>query len=187
MTRNDAYELVNIWTKNRNLVKHMLAAEAIMCALSRYFHEDEEVYRIVGLLHDMDYEKMKDTPEKHPFTAVSELERLKVNPIIIRGVLVHAWGWRTEIPEPKSNMEWSIYCCDELSGLITACALVRPDKKLESVTVESIMKKFTQKSFAAGAKRENIIYCESKLGIKLADFINISLKAMQDIHQDLGL
>jgi uncharacterized protein len=187
MTRDEALTLMKSWTTNQNLVKHMLAVESIMASLANKFSEDEEKYRIVGILHDMDYEKMKDTPEKHPFVAVETLEKMNVDKTIIQAVKVHAWGWRPEIPEPASKLEWSIYTCDELSGLITACALVRPDKQLSSVTVESVMKKFPQKSFAAGAKRENIMYCESKLGIKIDEFVGIALIAMQGIHTELGL
>jgi len=180
-------QLVNNWTKNPNLVKHMLAVEAIMRALARHFGEDEELYAIAGLLHDADYEMYKDDPKKHPSKIFDELTDRSADPRIIAAIKSHAWGWREDLPQPATRMEWSLYCCDELSGLITACALVRPDKQLSSLTVESVQKKFPQKSFAAGAIRENILYCEEKLGIKLPDFIGIALKSMQGIHEDLGL
>ena len=91
------------------------------------------------------------------------------------------------MPEPSNTMEWSLYCCDELSGFIIACALVRPDKKLESVTVESIQKKWPQKSFAAGVKREHAQMSQDKLGIPLPEFMQIALTALKGIHQELGL
>ena len=89
--------------------------------------------------------------------------------------------------EPKSQMDWSITACDQLTGLVTACALVRPDKKLASVTTESVQKKFGQKAFAAGANRDAILLCESKLDIPLKEFIEVTLHAMQSISDDLGL
>lgn len=185
--REQSYQLVKRLTLNQNLIKHMLAVEAIMRALAGYFHADAEKWGIAGLLHDADYDMFKSDPKKHPSVIFDELAKLDADPDITSAIRAHAWGWRSDLPEPKNNMEWSLYCCDELSGLITACALVRPDRKLESLTVESVMKKFGQKAFAAGAIRENIKYCEEKLGIKLEDFVDIALKAMQGIHEELGL
>jgi len=187
MTRDEAYGLVKSLTKNGSLVKHMLAVEAIMSALAVYFKEDVNLWRVAGLLHDADYEMFKDDPKKHPSKILDILKEKNEDSRIAGAVRAHAWGWREDLPEPANNFEWSLYCCDELSGLITACALVRPDKKIESVTVDSVLKKFPQKSFAAGAARENIMFCEPKLGIKLPDFIAIALKAMQEINEDLGL
>lgn len=188
MTRQDAYELVTEWTKNPNLVKHMLAVEAIMASLAKRFDSDEEQWRVAGLVHDADYEQFKDTdPKKHPSVIFAELEKRGADPAVIQAVRAHAWGWREDLPKPETKMEWSLYCADELSGLITACALVRPDKKLASVTVESVMKKFGQKSFAAGAIRGNILHCERQLGIPLDQFVGIALLAMQEIHGELGL
>lgn len=188
MTRDDAYQLVTEWTKNPNLVKHMLAVEAIMRALARHFQEDEELWGIAGLVHDADYEQFKDNePKSHPSVIFEALTKRGADQRIIQSVRTHAWGWREDLPKPATSMEWSLYCGDELSGLITACALVRPDKKLESLTVESVMKKFPQKAFAAGAIRENILHCEKELGIPLQEFVGIALAAMQGIHEDLGL
>lgn len=188
MTRADAYELVTQWTKNPNLVKHMLAVEAIMRALARHFGEDEELWGIAGLVHDADYEQFKDTDaKKHPSVIFDELAKRNADPKIIASVRAHAWGWREDLPKPQTNMEWALYCGDELSGLITACALVRPDKKLASLAVDSVMKKFPQKAFAAGAIRENILHCEKELGIPLPEFVGIALGAMQGAHEALGL
>lgn len=204
MTRENGLEMLDTLTSNQNLKKHMLAVEAIMRALCRYFLDQGklsendirestptelvDLWGITGLLHDADYEMFKDTdPKKHPSVIFSELEKRQADARIIQAIRSHAWGWREDLPEPESMMDWSLYTCDELSGLITACALVRPDRKLSSVTVESVLKKFPQKAFAAGAIRENIMYCESKLGIKLPDFIDIALSAMQTVHDDLGL
>lgn len=187
MNRDEAYTLVTDWTKNKNLVKHMLAVEAIMRALARHFGEDEDLWGIAGLLHDADYEMFKDDPKQHPSRIFEELEKREVDPKIIKAIKSHAWGWKDGLPEPSSHLDWSLYCCDDLSGFIIACALVRPDKKLASVTVESMLKKWKQPSFAAGAKREHAQLCEEKLGIVLSDFMQIALSALQGIHEELGL
>ncbi len=197
MTRDEAFQLVTEWTKNQNLVKHMLAVETIMRALARYFHEDEELWAVTGLVHDADYEMFKDSdPKKHPSKIFEELEKQQADPRIIDAIKSHAWGWREDLPEPKTKMEWSLYCCDDLSGYIIACALVRPDpsassgqvkSKLQSLTVVSLQKKWGQKSFAAGAKREHAELCKKKLDINLPEFMQIALTAMQSISDRLGI
>lgn len=187
MVRDEAYQLVVDWTKNPNLVKHMLAVEAIMKKLARNFKDDEELWGLVGLIHDADYEMNKTNPTKHPSQIFIELEKRQADPVIIHAVKTHAWGWRDDLPQPQTKMEWSLYCCDELSGFIIACALVRPDKKLAFLTVESILKKWRQKSFAAKVSRKQIELCQEKLNIPLSEFIQISLTAMQGIHDQLGL
>ncbi len=188
MTRDEAYTLVTEWTKNQNLVKHMLAVEAIMRALARHLKEDEDAWGLAGLLHDADYEMFKDTdPKRHPSKIFDELEKRHADKRIIDAIYAHAWGWREDLPEPKTKMEWSLYCCDDLSGLIIACALVRPERTLASLSVESILKKWSQKSFAAGVKREHAELCQEKLGIPLEEFMKIALFAMQSVHEQLGL
>lgn len=188
MTRDEAVQLVNDWTKSPNLVKHMLAVEAIMRALARHFHEDEDIWGLAGLLHDADYEMFKDTdPKKHPSKLFDELEKRQADPRIVDAIKAHAWGWRDDLPEPKTKMEWSLFCCDDLSGYIIACALVRPDRKLETVTLESLQKKWKQTSFASGVKREHAELCEGKLGLPLSELMQLALVAMQKISQSLGL
>jgi putative nucleotidyltransferase with HDIG domain len=187
MTRSEAFKLVNKLTKNKNLVKHMLAVEAQMRVLAKHFGEDEELWGLVGLVHDADYEMYKDEPKKHPSKIFEELEKRKVDPKVISAVKAHAWGWRDDLPEPKTKMEWALYTCDDLSGMIVACALVRPDKKLSSVKVDSVIKKWNVKSFAAGVDRKQVELCEEKLGIKLREFISICLSALQGISGELGL
>jgi uncharacterized protein len=187
MNRDQALKIVHDWTKNQNLVKHMLAVEAQMRALAKYFKEDQDLWGLVGLLHDADYEMFSKEPEKHPSKIFEKLEEIKADTKITKAIQSHAWGWRDDAPEPSSKMDWSLYCSDDLSGLIIACALVKPDKKLASVTVKSVLNKWNQKSFAAGAHREPAELSEEKLGIKLEDFIKICLKALQNISKDLGL
>ncbi len=184
MTRDEAFKLVNDWTKNKNLIKHMLAVEAQMRAIAKYFGEDEDMWGVVGLVHDADYDKW---PKDHPKKTLEELRKRKVPDWLYDAVETHAWKYNGMTREPKTKLEWALYTCDELSGFIIACALVRPDKKLSSVTVESILKKWLQKAFAKGVHREQIELCEEKLGIKLEEYISICLKALQDISIDLGL
>jgi len=187
MNRDQALKLVTGWTKNQNLVKHMLAVEAQMRLLARYFDEDEDLWGLAGLLHDADYEMFAKEPKKHPSKILEKLKELGVDERVVQAIRSHAWGWQQNAPKPVSQMDWSLYCCDDLSGLIIACALVKPDKKLASVTVNSVLKKWNQKSFAAGAHREPAEMSEDKLGLKLPKFIEICLKALQGISKDLDL
>lgn len=185
MNRQQTLDYINSRTKNKNLVKHMLAVEAQMRALAKHFGEDEELWGLTGLVHDADYEEMQT---KHPSPEFfAELEKLGYDSKIVNAVKAHGWKFQEGLPEPQTKMEWSLYCGDELSGLIIACALVRPSKKLAEVTLESIKKKWPQKAFAAGVDRTQTELCETKLGIKLDEFITICLKALQSISEDLGL
>ncbi len=187
ISRQEAWKLVTEHLKNQNLRKHCLAVEAAMRGLAKHFAEDEELWGIAGLVHDVDYESTKDNNSKHSLIAVGWLKRLGADPQIIQAVAAHAWGYIEGAPEPKNKLEWSLYCSDDLTGLIVAVALVRPDKKLSSVTTEAVMKKWDSKTFAAGVKRSQIALCEEKLGIKLTEFIDIVLSAMQGVSKDLGL
>lgn len=197
MNRDEAYNLMIEMLKNKNLQKHGLAVEAIMRALCKYlkskffdrekmneeeFNEDE--WAIVGLLHDADYEIIEKDPKRHTLVTEEKLRPLGVSERIIQGIKAHHDG----IKDSRDNlMEKAVYASDELSGLITAVTLVRPEKKLSAVTVENVMKKFKEKSFAAGANRNQILACEKELGIPLQEFVKIALEAMQGISNDLGL
>ncbi len=187
MTRDEALDLVKDWTKNPNLIKHMLAVEAEMRGLAKHFAEDEELWGLAGLLHDADYEMFKDDPKRHPSKIFEELEKRQVDPRIIAAIRAHAWGWKEDCPEPASKMDWALYTCDDLSGFIIACVLVRPDKKLSSLTVENLQKKWPEKSFAAGAKRDHTILCEEKLGLPLKEYMQLCLTALQVVAPSLGL
>lgn len=190
ISREVAFKLVTTWTENKNLVKHMLAVEAAMKGLAEYFKEDENLWGLIGLVHDADYDKF---PDKHPQVLIDEL--IKNPPSsdsveagkIIDAIKAHAWKYNGMNREPQNNLEWSIYCCDELTGLIVAVTLIRPTRKIKDVTVADILKKWNKKDFAKGVERENIELCEEKLGIKLPDFIQIVLTSMQLIASELGL
>lgn len=197
ITREKALEILHQHMKNQNLRRHCYAVEAVMRALAKKLGGDEERWGIVGLIHDSDYEETKDKPEKHTLLAVEWLKAAgETDPEIISAVLSHNYGHvgqnftprsLGEVGPPKNKLEWSLYCCDELTGLIVATALVMPDKKLASVKVDSVLKKMKDKSFAAAVDREQIKMCEEKLGISLPDFIEIALKTMQGISKELGL
>ena len=184
ISREEAFNLVTTWTENRNLVKHMLCVEANMGGLAKYFKEDENLWKIAGLLHDADYGKY---PTEHPKKIIEELEKRKEPIEIINAIKTHAWNYNGMDREPQGNLEWSLYCCDELTGLIVAVTLIRPEKKLSVVTVDNVLSKWKKLDFAKGVNRDQIGLCEEKLGIKLPDFIQIVLTSMQNIASDLGL
>ncbi len=189
MTRDEALKFVTDNVKNKNLVKHALATEAVMRALYVRLSpvqnpEDLEKWGLVGLLHDADYELCKDHPEKHTLILTEKLkDDLDIE--IIYAIKSH--NWKNTHVEPKSLMDWSIYCCDELTGLIIAVTLIHPEKKLNFVSVDFVENRFRETSFAKGADRNQIKICQQKLGIPLAEFIQINLKAMQQISPSLGL
>lgn len=185
-TREEAWELLNEYTKSPNLINHALAVEAGMRAYARRFGEDEEKWGVVGLIHDFEYEKYPDLgPDGHPFKG-SEILREKGWPEeLIRGVLAHAPDLTDTTLE--TNMEKAIYAVDELTGLIVAVALVRPSKSLMDVKVRSVKKKWKDKGFAAGVNREDIEEGAELLGVELSEHIGVVLSAMQGIAGELGL
>jgi len=199
LNRQNAWELLNAHLKNRNLVRHCLSVEAVMRALANHFKEDEELWGIVGLLHDGDYEETKNFPELHTIKMVQWLkEDGETNEDLFSAILSHNYSHTgknlpadathqaLQAGPPKNNLEWSLYCCDELTGFIIAVALVK-GRKISNVTVDAVLKKFPQKKFAAAVSREQIAACENKLNISLTDFIDIALTSMKNISQDLGL
>lgn len=185
--RDQAWKLLTDKLQNQNLRRHCLSVEAVMRALAKHFEASVEKWSIVGLLHDGDYEISKDNPSQHTLLMIKWLEGLgETDPEIISAIKSHNYAHTGNNP-PQNQLEWSLYCCDELTGLIVAVALVMPSKKLVDVTVEAILKKFPQKAFAAGVHRDQIAQCEEKLGIKLEKFIEIALRAMQSIASEIGL
>ena len=182
--RQRALELIDQYIKNQNLKKHLLATENLMRHLARKFGEDEEIWALAGLLHDLDWEITKETPEKHPLIAVEVLEKENFPQEVILAIKKHhpVYGL-----VPETNLEKALYTCEEITGLIVAVALVMPNKKLSEVTVERILNKFKEPSFAKGVNREIILKAEEMLGLKLEELAEIALKAMQEISEDLGL
>jgi len=187
ITQELARELLHAHTKNQNLRRHMYAVGYAMRALAVRLNGDLDMWETMGLLHDADWEETKDTPELHTKNTLSWLAEKGITD----GPIVHALmshnRKRTKLAELDGQMEWALETVDELTGFIVAVALVRPDKQLSSVTVDAVMKKWGQKAFAAAVEREQIAQCEEKLGIPLAEFIDITLHAMQEHHEELGL
>lgn len=169
--------------KTKNLLKHSYAVEAIMKGLAQYLNEDAEEWGIAGLVHDIDYDETFNEPEKHSIEGAKLLRALGFEESIVHAVEAH-----NEIHGiPRENMlDKALFCADSVSGLITACALILPSKKLSEVDVDFILRRFDEKAFARGANRENIKTC-SELGLSLEEFIEISLRAMQGISGELGL
>ncbi len=182
-TYEDALKLLFEYTESENLRKHAFAVESAMRAYARKFGEDEEKWAIVGLLHDFDYEKFP-TPEQHPWVGSKILEERGYPDDIRKAILGHADY--TGVPR-DTLMAKVLYACDELCGFITAVALVRPNKKLEEVTVESVKKKLKDKAFARSVNREDIYKGAEELGVPLDEHIQFVIDAMKSIADKLGL
>lgn len=184
MNRDDALKIVREHVKNENLVRHMLAVEAAMAAYAQKHGEDEELYRITGLLHDFDWEIHPDL-DGHPQKGSEILRQRGVDEVIIRAIMSHAPHTGTS---RDSLMEKALFAIDELTGLITTTALVRPSKKIADVEVKSIKKKWKDKAFAAGVNRQEIEEATRDLAVDLwEEHVPLVLQAMQSIAADLGL
>ena len=183
MNRDEAYNIVTEYVKNPNLIKHMLAVEAAMCFYARKFGEDEEKWAVTGLLHDFDWE-IHPTMEEHPLAGEPILREKGVPEEIIHAVLSHAN--HTGVPR-ETLMEKALFACDEVTGLITAVALVRPSKALYDLKAKSVKKKWKDKSFAAGANREEMEQGAEELGIDLWEHVSNVIEAMNLIADDLDL
>ena len=183
LTREEALSLVKRNVKKRNIVYHMIAVEAIMRSLARYFGEDEDLWGLTGLLHDIDYEKIGDSWEKHGVLA-EEILKGKLSDELIRAVKTHNFERTNVVPE--SRMEKALICCDAISGLLVACALVMPSKKLAEVKVKTVAKKFKDKDFARGADRERVLFCE-KVQVPKEKFFEIALEGLKKHAEEIGL
>lgn len=186
MNREEAWAIVTEYTASDSLRKHMLAVEASLRAYVPRFKGDVEVWCVVGLLHDFDYERYPDVAaEGHPVIGARILRERGVSEEIIRAILSHA----TEVTgvERVTDLEKALYAVDELTGLITATALVRPSKNIADVTVSSVKKKWKDKAFAAAVDRTEIERAAADLGVPLDEHLSIVLRAMQAIAPTLGL
>lgn len=186
MTKQQAIDLLHSHMQNTNLRRHCYAVGVVMRALATKFGGNPDEWEILGILHDADWEETKDTPNEHTVRTLAWLKELNITGPIIRALQSHN-AKLTHLAQVEGKMEWALETCDELTGFIVAVALVRPDKKLETVNVHSVMKKWKTKEFAKAVSREQIAQCEEKLGIPLPEFIQIALSAMQSIHGELGL
>jgi putative nucleotidyltransferase with HDIG domain len=186
-TRAEAHALLNEWVQSDSLRKHMLAVEASLRAYARHFGEDEELWGITGLLHDLDYERfadMSDTVNGHPRTELRLFQERGYPPELIHAVEAHA----TFLGVPRvSLLDKALLACDELTGLIMAAVYVRPDRDIRNVQLSSIKKKWKDKAFTAAIDRhENMLFIE-ELGVPFDEHVQRVLTAMQGIAGDLGV
>lgn len=183
MTKEEAVELMKSRLANENLRKHVLAVEAVMRGLARRLGEDEDLWGLAGILHDIDYEETKGDPQRHSAVGAQLLREMGLEEEVVQAVRAHnpRHGDPRETPMAKA-----LYSADPLTGLIVAAALVHPDKKLSAIDPQFVMKRFGEKAFARGANREAIRSC-SELGLGLEEFIEIGLSSMRGISGVLGL
>ncbi len=182
-TRAEAWELLCEWTESESLRKHALAVEASMRAYARIWGEDEEPYAVSGLVHDLDYERHPDLETGHPRIALAELERLGYPRDVIDAVAGHAEF--LEVPR-ETRMAKTLFAVDELSGLVTACALVRPTG-IEGMKVKSVRKKLKQPSFAAKVDRGQIERAIAELGVDEGEHIGVVIDALAADAETLGI
>ena len=194
ITRAESLEFLNEKIENKNIIKHMIACEAMMKALYQKVKEEEPSYAeasegewgMAGLLHDGDYSPQ--VPVEKQGIQVTEWLREKgyeVPENVAQAMAAH--NWHNNGVQPKSKMDWALFCGDSLTGLIVAATLVLPSRKLADLTQENVLNRFREKSFAKGTRREDIAFCEEKLGIPLSEFVKITLSAMRQIAPQLGL
>ena len=183
MNRTEALESVRANVENENLVKHMLATEAIMRTLAGKLGEDENEWGLAGLLPDIDIELTDGDMSSHSKLGADLARDLGASEAVANAILTHN---ETHGVAPETRMEKALFCTDPLTGLITAAVLVRPEKKIDTLEASSVRKRFKEKSFAAGASRESIARC-AEIGLDLDEFIAIGVAAMKEIAPQLGL
>jgi putative nucleotidyltransferase with HDIG domain len=183
LSREEAWDLLTEWVESESLRRHCLAVEAAMRAAARERGEDEELWGVVGLLHDLDYERYPDLETGHPRMALAELDRRDVDPVVVRAIASHAdfLGVSRETP-----LEHTLYAVDELSGFVLAVAYVRP-QGLEGLTPKSVKKKLKQPSFAAAVNRDEVRHGAEELGVDFDDHVAFVIAALQARAGELGL
>ena len=181
MTRSEAIALVRSHVDSKNLVNHMIATGAIMRALAEKNGYDMDLWEISGILHDYDYPETKEEPSRHGLESVRLLKEYNLPQDVYDAILAHCGKKEREKP-----IEKAIYAADPTTGFIVAAALIRPEKLLETLDVNFLLRKFKQKAFAKGASREQMLSC-SELGLDLEDFFDLSLNSMKAIHEEIGL
>jgi putative nucleotidyltransferase with HDIG domain len=182
-TRDEAYALLTKYTETPALIKHALAVEGVMRHFARLLGEDEERWGIVGLLHDVDYEKY---PEEHCVKAVDILREAGFGDEYIHAVCSHGYGICSDV-KPEHVMEKVLYTIDELTGLVNACAILRPSKSVMDLEYKSVIKKFKQSSFAAGVNRDVIKQGAEALGYDLKYVIEETIAGMREVADSIGL
>ena len=183
ISREEALEAIKKKLSNRNLQKHVFAVEAIMQALAAHFGEDGNRWGMAGLLHDLDYEDTKGDPATHSLASADIIQEMGFDAEVVDAVRVH--NDYHGLPR-TTKMAKALYSVDPLTGLIVAAALISPQKKLGAIDADFVMKRFGEKAFARGARRDAIAAC-SEFGMELWDFVDLGVKAMQGISRELGL
>lgn len=181
--REDAFELFKKYNKKDGLIRHALAVEAVMAHFAKRFNEDEEKWRVVGLVHDIDYEMF---PENHCQKCVELLEAADWPEAYIRAVVSHGYGICADV-KPESLMEKTLYAIDELTGLVASAALVRPSKSILDMKAKSVKKKFKDKRFAAGVDRQVILNGAQMLDMELTELITETIMGMRPVAAEIGL
>jgi putative nucleotidyltransferase with HDIG domain len=184
MNRADAFALLNEYVKDQSLVRHMLAVEAAMRAYARKLGQDEELWGVVGLLHDFDYERWPDPPD-HPLKGSEILRERGYPEVVLTAILSHADYLSDRYPR-QTALEKALYACDELAGLITATAILRPNG-ITDLTASSVKKKMKSKGFARSINREDIDRGARDFGVDLTEHIQFEIDAMKGIAGELGL
>ena len=182
-TYDEALSLFQEFNNSESLLKHAYSVEGVMRYMARKIGQDEEKWGIVGLMHDLDYERF---PEQHCKKAREILEERGWPEEYIRAVVSHGWGLCSDV-EPQSNMEKTLYAVDELTGLITAAALVRPSKSVSDLEAKSVMKKWKDKSFAAGVNRSVIEKGAAMLGVEPRELVSDTIMGMREVADKIGL
>lgn len=182
MNRETAFTIVEEYVSNENLIRHMLAVEAAMRFYAERLDQDQELWGITGLLHDFDWE-IHPSMEEHPQAGVPILREKGVPEEVIQAILSHSD--HTGVPR-TTLMEKALFACDEITGLITAVALVRPTRSLDDLKVKSVKKKWKDQRFAAGANREEIAQAAEEFGVELWEHVGNVIEAMRAIGPDLG-
>ncbi|MFC1607464.1 HDIG domain-containing metalloprotein [Candidatus Latescibacterota bacterium] len=183
--RDDALVLLLEFNSEEALINHGKSVEAVMRYMARKmgYGDEEDKWGIIGLIHDLDYEKF---PEEHCTKSLEILEERGWPEEYVRAVVSHGWGICSDV-EPISDLEKVLYAIDELTGLITACALVRPSRSVMDLTAKSVKKKWKQRSFAAGANREVIQKGADMLGVELSDLFTDTIMGMREVSEEIGL
>jgi len=182
-TRDEAMALLREYQQNENLIKHALAVEAVMRHMAKKRGEDQDKWGVIGLIHDLDWEKY---PDQHCQVTKQVLEERGWPEEYIHAVMSHGWGIVTDV-EPEHEMEKVLYTIDELTGLITATALMRPSRSILDMKTKSVKKKWNQRAFAAGVDRDLIEKGAEMLGMELNEVIEDTLAGMQTVADDLDL
>lgn len=181
--RGSVLELMHAWVQSESLRRHMYAVEAAMRAYARKFGEDEELYGAAGLIHDFDYERH---PDEHPVPGAAVLRERGFPEAIVHAVQAHGYPSRTDVP-PETLLDRTLRACDEVTGLISAAALVRPSRALHDLEAKSVMKKFKDRAFAAGVDREEVAHAAEELGVELKEHVQFVIEAMRGVAGELGL